>query len=216
MTPLSLTMVIAFATLLAIGQGAWAEPTEHFTNNPGVEEGTEALPFLIENIEDLNNLAADVNSGTDYSDKYFKLMANLNYSGETFTPIGKGEELGTDDLPFKGIFDGNEKTISNITYSDGEGVGVGLFGYIFSPAQIKDVTLKDCSFTGNSGVGAIVGNSSGTGEDFGIYNCTVIGGSVTYEGTIQVCFYTGTSDFSDDTKGTIAGDCIPASASWNR
>ncbi|KWW33466.1 MAG: GLUG domain-containing protein [bacterium F083] len=249
---------LAIATLLAFGQGAWADGTTsfplHYNAETNPEDGSEAHPYQIQSVSDLNALASDVNSGTNYSGKYFKLTADLNYSGETFTTIGKGEESGSEDFPFKGIFDGDGKKISNITYSDANGVGVGLFGYIYSPAQIRNVKLENCSFTGNCYVGAIVGFSSGTASGFGIYDCTVDGGSVTattidaenapdmfaggvigycgnlqvsnctssasvsgsscvggiagilYEGTIQDCFYTGTTTFTDATTGPIAGD----------
>ena len=246
---------LAIATLLAFGQGAWAQDTyfPHY-NEDNNGANSESNPYLIKTVDDLNALASDVNSGTDYSGKHFKLTADLNYSGETFTTIGKGEESGSEDFPFKGIFDGDGKKISNITYSDANGVGVGLFGYIYSPAQIRNVKLENCSFTGNCYVGAIVGFSSGTASGFGIYDCTVDGGSVTatttdaenapdmfaggvigycgnlqvsnctssasvsgsscvggiagilYEGTIQDCFYTGTTTFTDATTGPIAGD----------
>ena len=107
--------VIALATLLVMGQWTWAQTTS-FTVTAGVEEGTEEKPFLIEDIADLNALAADVNSGTAYEGIYFKLTTDLDYDGETFTPVGTGEESGEVDTPFKGIFDGNGRTISNITY----------------------------------------------------------------------------------------------------
>jgi len=176
---------IAIATLLAIGQGAWAQTTS-FTVTAGVEEGTEEKPFLIENIADLNALASDVNSGTDYREVYFKLTTNLDYSDvslfdsdedgnadSNFTPIGYGDE--TEGNSFKGIFDGNNKYIKGITVNTPSAVGVALFGYIYHPAEIRNLTLKNCSFTGNYEVGAIAGASYGsaTNSKFGIYDCTV-------------------------------------------
>ena len=205
--------MIALATLLAFGQGAWAEPTKHFTKVTGVEEGTEALPFLIENIDDLNNLAADVNSGTDYSGTYFKLTDDLDYSGvalfdtdedgtedSNFTTIGYGDE--SDGMGFKGIFNGNGKYIKGITVNTPSAVGVALFGYIFQPAEIRSLTLKDCSFTGNFEVGAIAGASGGsaTGSKFGIYDCTV-------ESTVNVTAVTTTIG-SEDYPGTYVGGII--------
>ena len=253
--------ILAIAALLTFGQVAWADgtPTKHFsgTFNSGQtneQDGSKGKPYHIASIEDLNHLAEDVNSGTDYYGVYFQLTDDLDYKDKTFTPIGTGDET-SNGTPFKGIFDGAGKTISNITYTDNKRVGVGLFGYIYSPAEIRNVNLKICSFTGNSGVGAIVGNSSGYSPYFGIYDCTVAsdvsvtattddeenapalyaggiigycgyllvsnctsaaavsGGScvggiagLLYEGTIENCFYTGNSDFSDDSKGVITGD----------
>ena len=101
--------IIALATLLAFGQGAWADGTTsfplHYNAETNPEDGSEAHPYQIQSVSDLNALASDVNSGTNYSGKHFKLTADLNYSGETFTTIGKGEESGSEDFPFKGIFE---------------------------------------------------------------------------------------------------------------
>ena len=204
--------VIALATLLACGQGVWAQTTS-FTVTAGVEEGTEEKPFLIENIADLNVLAADVNSGTDYSGVHFKLKANLDYSGEAlsdtdedgvtdsnFTPIGYGDE--SDGKSFNGVFDGNGHYIKGITVNTPSAAGVALFGYIAHPAEIRNLTLKDCSFTGNFEVGAIAGASSGsaTNSTFGIYDCTV-------ESTVKVTAVTTTIE-SEDYPGTYAGGII--------
>jgi len=203
---------IAIATLLAIGQGAWAQTTS-FTVTAGVEEGTEEKPFLIENIADLNALASDVNSGTDYREVYFKLTTNLDYSDvslfdsdedgnadSNFTPIGYGDE--TEGNSFKGIFDGNNKYIKGITVNTPSAVGVALFGYIYHPAEIRNLTLKNCSFTGNYEVGAIAGASYGsaTNSKFGIYDCTV-------ESTVNVTAVSTTIE-SEDVPGTYAGGII--------
>ena len=154
--------IIALATLLVIGQGVWADGTVSFplhydaVNNP--ENGSKEHPYLIQSVEDLNTLAADVNSGTSYSGKYFKLTAEdgLDYNGKTFTPIGYGDN--TDGKPFSGIFDGNGNTISGITVNTPDAWGVGLFGYI-SKATIKNVTITNSSFTAKGFVGAITGCS---------------------------------------------------------
>ena len=203
--------IIVLATLLAFGQGAWAQ-TSSFPETDN-EKGTEAKPFLIENIEDLNALASDVNSGTDYSGTYFKLTADLDYSGmalfdtdeddtedSNFTTIGYGDE--TEGASFKGIFNGNDKYIKGITVNTPSAAGVGLFGYIFQPAEIRNLTLKNCSFTGNFEVGAIAGASSGsaTNSTFGIYDCTV-------ESTVKVTAVTTTIE-SEDYPGTYAGGII--------
>ena len=186
--------IIVLATLLAFGQGAWAQ-TSSFPETDD-EKGTEAKPFLIENIEDLNALASDVNSGTDYSGKHFKLTADLTFtapvSPETsnFTPIGKVEYRDDNETPlyeekaFKGVFDGGEKTISGIVVNTSDAEAVGLFGNVFYPGIIKNVKMTNCSFTGNYCVGAICGECNGgsAGEhkdvQWGIFDCEV-GSNVT-------------------------------------
>lgn len=165
-------VIIAIASMLVFGQGAWAQTTSFTVTE--TENGTKEKPFLIESVEDLNALASDVNSGNSYEGKYFKLTAEdgLDYSGKTFTPIGYGDN--TDGKPFSGTFDGSEKTISGITVNKPEVWGVGLFGYI-SKATIKNVTITNSSFTATGFVGAIAGCSDKVNSDLHpiIENCHV-------------------------------------------
>ena len=179
------------ATLLFAWQGVWAEGYEpHFKKiegNNGVEQdGTKGHPFLINKEQDLIDLSEDVNNGCN-NDKHFLLIKDLDFSkvtpednGNNFTPIGMGEELGDIDCPFLGFFNGQGHTISGINYCDEEGVGVGLFGYIYYPATISNIKLENCSFKGSYLVGAIVGNvgDQDIDSEWGIYECEVIGGTV--------------------------------------
>lgn len=50
--------------------------------NPGEfsGEGTQTNPYLIESIEDIVNLATNVNNGENYKGKYFKLKQNLDFN----------------------------------------------------------------------------------------------------------------------------------------
>lgn len=194
------------ASLLIFAQGAWAQDQEpHFnivkdTDGTVLQDGSEEKPFLISSVKDLNNLAVDVNNGIDYEGFYFRQTDDITYGeDDVFTPIGKGDEENN-GTPFQSIYDGDNHTISGIKYNDPEGVGVGLFGYIYYPAVIKNVKLENCSFTGNWEVGAIVGVSGGNGEGYVIDNCTlgslgsgvtIKGVSMTVEGETMPAAYTG-------------------------
>ena len=75
--------------------------------------------------------------------------------------------IGTQSAPFRGIIDGRMVVLSGLThpmvdYADG--------------ATIKNVVLKDVNISGNGNVGAICNEVSGSAR---IYNCGVLGGSVT-------------------------------------
>ncbi|MBR5325684.1 MAG: hypothetical protein IKU49_04240, partial [Prevotella sp.] len=113
----SKTLAVIVLTMTA--QTVWATPTVQFPIYTD-DEGTELNPYQIKSIDDLNKLAADVNSGTGYGDKYFKLVNDLSFSYTTawnstdaytsnFTPIGT--TVGTTIYLFQGHFDGNNKTI---------------------------------------------------------------------------------------------------------
>ena len=172
--------IIAIATLLSFGQVAWAQTTS-FPRHGETGENSESNPYIIESIEDLNALAADVNSGTDYSGVYFQLTDDLDYKNNTFTPIGYGDD--SDGKPFSGTFDGNGKTITGITVNTSDAWGVGLFGFI-SKATIKNLTITESSFIANGFVGAIAGSSAGVNNHVYpiIENCHVTG-SVTVSAT---------------------------------
>lgn len=50
--------------------------------------GTKEEPWLIENAEQLAYLAQQVNNGTDYKREHFRLVSDLDLSGNEWTPIG--------------------------------------------------------------------------------------------------------------------------------
>ncbi len=218
-------LFLVITSLLFLGQGAWAEATVSFVVSD-TEKGTAESPFKIKSEDDLNTLASDVNSGTKYKNVHFKLTEDLDYSVKTFTPIGMGYE-SEGGKPFQGIFDGDDHIISNIDYQS-EKEGVGLFGYIFYPAVIKNLKLDGCSFSGNSYVGAIVGFGSGSAhknEEFGIYNCTVTntttnttvsandmyaGGIIGYCGNLIVSNCTSSATVS----GSNDASCLGGIAGW--
>ena len=87
--------------------------------------GTENSPYLIQSKEDLTNLSTTVNIGKDYNGKYFYMVNDINLSGdEQFLPIGSQNT-------FNGIFDGNNKTISNFSATvskDNIKNKIGIFG----------------------------------------------------------------------------------------
>ena len=97
---------------------AWAQTVSFPTESGGA--GTVDNPYKITTADDLNKLAADVNSGTKYTDTYFKLMNNVSFSctsdwddltseENNFTPIGNSTSNS-----FRGTFDGNGMSISGI------------------------------------------------------------------------------------------------------
>ena len=135
-------------------------------------------------------LAQSVNEGKDYSDYTIKLTKNIDLNGIEWAPIGT---KGTSNV-FKGIFDGNGATISNLKISGGS--YVALFG------ETSGATIKDLTVTGEvSGedVAGIVAKATGTT----ITNCVskvnvtatagkAAGISASFGGTITKCENRGT------------------------
>ena len=126
-------------------------------NNGGGEMGTSpddfsSSPWKIYTPKGLAEVATRVNSGTTGD---VQLQRSISISGSEWTPIGSKSA----DKPFTGTFDGNGMTISGLTISSGN--DVGLFGYT-SGATIKDLSLSGASITGNKDVAVVVGNAAGT------------------------------------------------------
>lgn len=69
--------------------------------------GSEEEPFLISNGGQLARLAQEVNEGKE-SNYNYKLTKHINLSSRNWVPIGNTEH------PFKGNFNGNGKTITNM------------------------------------------------------------------------------------------------------
>jgi len=113
-------------------------------------------------------------------DKHFKLMADIDlsrYTGREFNIIGESLSPYADG-PFTGVFDGNEHTISNFSYSSNGGRSyIGIFGYVWGSGEIRDLGLISPNiyrFGDTDYAGPLVGKLRGT-----ITACWVEGGSVT-------------------------------------
>ena len=138
-------------------------------NEPGREPyffaggfGTEEEPFLVTNWRNLHFLR-------EFPLSRFELLENLNASSNFYTEFasatansGRGwEPIGTASEPFKGQFDGKEKTISDYVIGRPAEDEIGLFGALRAgdgPATvIRDLTISNVTVTGRYHTGALVG-----------------------------------------------------------
>lgn len=142
----------------------WDGTVEAFTEGSGTEED----PWLIENAEQLAYLAQQVNNGTDYRGKHFRLVSDLDLSVKEWTPIGTEGNL------FWGGFDGDGHTITGMTITGKENSYVGLFGechnFTAASSYIKSVTVKGANISGKSFVGAIAGAGANISDCYSIEN----------------------------------------------
>ena len=181
-------------------------------------EGTKESPYQISTADELFWFASLVNGTLEGVEQNTAacavLTADINLSGQTWTPIGTSTRNY-----FEGTFDGGGHTISNLTI-DTEASYVGLFGAT-SGAVIKNVTLDkpqvQNSAGGTSNTGALVGymvDSSGTVEYCAVTNGSVssagkcVGGLIGYflVGTVQYCYnYETTVSSTNDTPTYVNG-----------
>ena len=162
--PYTLTLADADATISALAPIDWA------TESTG-DDWDNAYMIYIKDQLDL--LAHRVNSGTDYSGKYFKQMADIELSGE-WTPIG------IKDHPFKGNYDGGGHIISGLQVT-GSCEYAGLFGYTdnsyneqHTPFSIylKNIRIVDCNI---NVTGRNAGGIAGRANVVNISGCCVSG-----------------------------------------
>ena len=219
---LSIFCVLALCLTLLPVTALADEPTDNWTDSGNYDiswysEGT-ATAYSISDAADLAGLAVLVNGlngqdATDFSGKTITLEGDIDLSAHYWTPIG----INTSNY-FKGTFDGDGHTISNLTI-DANDSYVGLFGST-SGAVIKNVTLDkpqvQNSAAGASNTGALVGYMVGNGT---VEYCAVTNGSVSSDGqyvgglignilggTAQYCYnYETTVISTNDTQTYVNG-----------
>jgi len=150
---------------------------------------TNSEPFVISSPAQLKLLSDIVNGlntnpplgATDSST--YKLVRGIDMNSLQWTPIG------SEDSPFKGIFDGDNHTIKGLFIDTDQGFQ-GLFGCIDS-AIVKKINLAECHITAG---------------DIGI-NMDCIGGIVGYckNGIIEECTFSGTLNNDAYEAGGIVG-----------
>ena len=175
--------------------GAWAQ------TEPSSGDGSVGNPYKISSAAELAWFRDQVNSGNNSISA--ELTENIDLvefchakDGTKYTEELSWTPIGNDDNMYRGTFDGNGKTISNL-YINATSFGTGFFGIAiygslknitFDNAKVKNTdksytgilagdasscmienikTSENCSVEGNRYVGGIVGSASGD-----IRNCS--------------------------------------------
>ena len=139
----------------------------------GSGSGTESDPYLILNPIQLNQMRYFL----DQKGVYFKLMADIDLTDflEDENPTQGWQPVGNSrSAAFKGVLDGNGKTISGLWIARSNTDYVGLFGYCIQ-AKIKNLTIKDADIKGNTYVGIISGYDYNSDAEGSISNCFLSG-----------------------------------------
>lgn len=160
---------VLFALVLLTASSVWAQ---QFSGG----SGTSNAPYQISSTVDLDRLATNVNNGTSYSGTYFVLTQDITYNTSTdawndaTSTENNFTAIGTESQPFAGIFNGQNHTISGIRiYSNSY---QGLFGN--NSGTVRNVTIANTRITGNSYLGGIAGNNTGTIEYCRVMNDVMI------------------------------------------
>ncbi|MEA2879413.1 MAG: hypothetical protein QOF14_4609 [Hyphomicrobiales bacterium] len=156
-------------------------PTDFTVGNGhiGLASPSQLTAFMLVNTEvNLQNI------GTNLAGNY-ALHKNINASSiPNFVPIGSA------GVPFTGIFDGQNHTISNLHIAPVNpvnfGISVGMFSTIGATGVVKNLTIDQASVTANpnvTGPGQFVGVLAGTNA--GLVSSVTVTNSTVSHGTAQ-------------------------------
>ena len=131
--------------------------------------GTPDDPYQITTTEDFDNIKFKV--GGNNNAYYYKLMNDLDFG------YNAPDKFGTVKI-FYGVFDGNGKTISNISFSTNTPGEISLFGRALSPAKISNLSVANVSVTVGGDVsslkyGTITSEIQGKGINCHVKNITL-------------------------------------------
>ena len=214
------TMLLLVMAILMPYGGAWAQ------TEPSSGDGSVGNPYKISSAAELAWFRDQVNSGNNSISA--ELTENIDLvefchakDGTKYTEELSWTPIGNDDNMYRGTFDGNGKTISNL-YINATSFGTGFFGIAiygslknitFDNAKVKNTdksytgilagdasscmienikTSENCSVEGNRYVGGIVGSASGD-----IRNCSNCENRARVNGVAIIGGILGYSDGSD-------------------
>ena len=131
-----------------------------FAQFSGSGSGTKNDPYLILNPIQLNQMRHFLNK----EDVYFKMMADVDLTEflEDENPTQGWQPIGSSSSSaFKGVLDGNGKTISGLWINRSNSDYIGLFGYA-SQASVVNLNIDAKNIIGNDYVGGLFGFSGNT------------------------------------------------------
>ena len=129
-------------------------------------KGTQSEPFQLTSVDNLKKLMKLVNAGEvvpgsetglSYGNAYYIQTGEIALNTDTDKIC-----IGTAEHPFKGTYDGNEKTIGGLIVTHDNMAATGLFGVV-EGATLTDIRIQDVKNFSKSGVaGGLCGISRGS------------------------------------------------------
>ena len=210
------TKLILFSLILAFLLAAGIETSsECMAGTYSGGDGSIEDPYRISTPEDMNSIGSDP---CDW-DEHFLMTDDFSlsgYTGTSFNIIAPDTDSGTaghQGTKFTGSFNGNGRTISNFTYTSTGANYIGLFAYVGSGGEIKNLVLVNVDV--DSGMGVYVGCLVGLNDGW-VSNCQAagtvtgdyyLGGLVGWNsGTVSNCYATGNVGGHDNVGGLVGGN----------
>ncbi len=142
-------MIVCLFILFVLSISLFADGT------PPVGSGTEAVPFEIETIDNLEWLSTN----SDSWDMYYIQTADIDASATQWWNDETGFGcIGPDEWHyFTGVYDGQNHTIDNLYINRINDHAQGFFGNLIEGAIVRNLGLTNVNVTGNNEVGSLVG-----------------------------------------------------------
>ena len=205
-------------TLIINGEKVWpVGPSE-----PSYDEATKT--YTVTDTDELAWVADQVNAGDDFAGKTITLAGDLDLAGQEWTPIGNGARSGVTykGNVFKGTFDGNGRTISNLSVKNISGDNAaGLFGVV-AGGTVRNIVMEvNIDATSNDLAAGCVGllvdggtieNVTVSGSVSGHEAAAGIVSRISIDGTVRNCHNHATITGSSYNIGGIAGAAFNTAA----
>lgn len=190
-----LSLALTLAMVLALLPATALAAEENLDSSVDIEwYSNEKNEFTLSTAAELAGLAKLVNEGTDFSKKTILLGKDIDLEEREWTPIGSKAN------PFRGNFDGQQHTISNLVINKPSESNVGLFGYTAN-GKVSNFCLENAEVTGYVAVGAVAGTPF-TSE----YSDIAVKGLIQVKGFADVGGAFGKDVYGDLTNVDVSGE----------
>lgn len=183
-------------------------------------EGTATSPYLIYEPTQYIAIARFMKQfDFDYAGYYFKVMNDLDFTGLEFIP------MGADGVMFNGSFDGNGKTVKNVTYealaTDKTATARGFFGIIGYDGSVSKLNIASSTISAYQNAGGISGvcygnitnsTNAATVSTLGTTGAGGITGYAAMGSTLTGCSNSGVITAKTNYAGGIIGSAPAAAA----
>lgn len=165
--------------------------------------GTSADPLIIATANDLKNFATYIRESVIPNTSFVKLSNDIGENGLDCSTL-EFEPIGYGNTYFLGTFDGNNKTIKNLTVNDNDGDCVGFVRILGEGGVIKDLTLDNLTLSGGNSSSNSIGGLVGYLNGGTINNCTVQNSNISCKKDSE----TTSNNSQNPTVGGIAGQSV--------
>jgi len=183
-------------------------------SSPFAGEGTEAEPYEIEDVFDLQEMRKNLSASYRLTNDIDASETRNWNSGAGFEPVGYYDS-GSDNV-FTGTFDGDDHRISDLYLDRDTEDYIGLFG-LASGAEFERVGLENVEISADDYVGGLAGsnNDGGVTETYvtgTINGRNAVGGLIgrNLGANVTDSYATGTVDGEDDVGGLVGRSGIDA------